>query len=118
MVSYGSLAQKHGTACILIKNGIPLPLSGDPVYRLLSVPVSTFFILSQHAICRRASDLTHLDSDKRLIAGYHERAEVLIGLISERDAAISALEYEVRRLTIELQKQTKVGALGLAGGRR
>lgn len=32
----------------------------------------------------------------------------MVGLISERDAAISALEYEVRRLTIELQKQTKV----------
>ncbi|CAM9508427.1 unnamed protein product [Ectocarpus sp. 4 AP-2014] len=57
---------------------------------------------------RRASDLSRLGSDKRLIAGYHERLEVLIGLISERDAAISALEYEVRRLTIELQKQTKV----------
>lgn len=62
--------------------------------------------------------MSRLGSDKRLIAGYHERVEVLIGLISERDAAISALEYEVRRLTIELQKQTKVRALGLqaAGG--
>lgn len=57
---------------------------------------------------RRASDLSRLGSDKRINAGFHERAEALIGLISERDAAISALEYEVRRLTIERQKQTKV----------
>lgn len=52
--------------------------------------------------------MSRLGSEKRLPAGYHERAEALIGLISERDAAISALEYEVRHLTIELQKQTKV----------
>lgn len=47
-------------------------------------------------------------SEKKITAGFQERAEALVGLISERDAAISALEYEVRRLTIELQKQTKV----------
>lgn len=52
--------------------------------------------------------MSRLGSDKRINAGFHERAEALIGLISERDAAISALEYEVRRLTIERQKQTKV----------
>lgn len=52
--------------------------------------------------------MSRLGSEKRITAGYHERAEALVGLISERDAAISALEYEVRRLTIELQKQTKV----------
>ena len=56
---------------------------------------------------RRASDLSRRGSDKRIAGGFHERAEAMIGLISERDAAISALEYEVRRLNIELQKQTK-----------
>lgn len=53
--------------------------------------------------------MSRLGSDKRITSGFQERAEALIGVISERDAAISALEYEVRRLTIELQKQTKVG---------
>ena len=33
---------------------------------------------------------------------------MLTALISERDAAIYALEYEVQHLTNELQKQTKV----------
>ena len=32
----------------------------------------------------------------------------LIGLISEKDAAITALEYEVQRLSNELQSQTKI----------
>lgn len=56
---------------------------------------------------RRPSGLSRLDSGKNL-RSFRERVETLTALISERDAAISALEYEVRRLNNELQKQTKV----------
>lgn len=56
---------------------------------------------------RRPSDLLRLGSQRNL-AGGRERAEMLTALISERDAAIAALEYEVQHLTNELQKQTKV----------
>lgn len=51
--------------------------------------------------------MTRLGSIKNL-SGDRERIESLVALISERDAAISALEFEVQRLTNEVQKQTKV----------
>lgn len=44
----------------------------------------------------------------RNFGGDRERVESLVALISERDAAISALEFEVQRLTSEVQNQTKV----------
>ena len=59
-------------------------------------------------IRRRPSDLTRLGSVKNM-NGDRDRIEALVSLISERDAAISALEFEVQRLSNEVQKQTKVG---------
>ncbi|CAM9309797.1 unnamed protein product [Chrysoparadoxa australica] len=56
---------------------------------------------------RRPSDLSRLGSMTSMRSD-KEQAERLYGLISERDAAITALEYEVQRLANELQTHTKV----------
>ncbi|CAM9583356.1 unnamed protein product, partial [Laminaria digitata] len=56
---------------------------------------------------RRPSDLARRGSVRNL-SGDRERIESLVALISERDAAISALEFEVQRLTNEVQTKTKV----------
>ncbi|CAM9106884.1 unnamed protein product [Phaeothamnion confervicola] len=56
---------------------------------------------------RRPSDLSRLGSSKNVKTD-KEAADRLVGLIAERDAAISALEFEVQRLANELQSHTKV----------
>lgn len=55
---------------------------------------------------RRPSDLT--PSSSRVIRSDSDKADRLYGLINERDAAIIALEYEVQRLSNELQSHTKI----------
>ena len=67
-----------------------------------------------HTHRRRPSDLTRLGS-VRNFGGDRERIESLVALISERDAAISALEFEVQRLTSEVQNQTKVWGSPMQG---
>lgn len=56
---------------------------------------------------RRSSDVSVIGSG-RVITGSRERIEKLTALISERDAAIAALEYEVQHLTNDLQNHTRV----------